>query len=141
MIPAEVWAGLAILFGGIWILVRIADSRRSRARVMVNADTVTAAHGLTQAYLGLLRAGKKGLRDASGLPRPKEEIGRALKTMLCYYRGHGEHGRTPELRDAYLDLAEFQSLTQGLGKAEAAIESERRRLLQDIEHFLAKARL
>lgn len=141
MIPAEVWAGLAVLFGGIWILVRVADNRRSRARVKVDADAVTAAHALTRAYLGLLQAGKKGLRDASGLPRSKEEIGRAIKTMLCYYRGNGEHGRIPELRDAYLALAEFQSLTQGVTRAGAAIEPERRRLLQDIEHFLAGFRL
>ena len=119
----------------------MADSRRTQARLKVSTNSITSANSLAQAYLAQLQAGKRGLRDISGLPRPKEDIGRALKTMLYYHRSRGEFGRTDELRDAYLALADFQNLSQGVSRAEASIEPERRRLRQDIEHFLAQARL
>ncbi|MCM0756237.1 hypothetical protein M7784_13435 [Desulfovibrio aminophilus] len=139
MIPAEVWAGLALFFGAIWIIVRVVDSRRTAAKVKVSADTVPSAYRLTKKYLDIAPPHASALRDAARLPRPKHEIGRALKTMIAYHAARGEHGQAAELKAAYVALASFQDAGLDPRKADALAGAERRRLSQDIEHFLANS--
>ncbi|HMM37399.1 MAG TPA: hypothetical protein PKB11_01460 [Desulfovibrio sp.] len=139
MIPAEVWAGLALFFGAIWVLVRVVDSRRTAAKVRVTADTVPTAYRLTKTFLGLVPAHSDTLGDAARLPRSKAEIGRALKTMIAYHAARGEHGQAARLKAAYVALASFQNADLDPRKAETLASAERRRLSQDIEHFLANS--
>ena len=81
MIPAEVWAGLALFFGAIWVLVRVVDSRRTAAKVRVTADTVPTAYRLTKTFLGLVPAHSDTLGDAARLPEDHRRDRRR--------RGHG----------------------------------------------------
>lgn len=141
MIPAEVWIGLAVLFGGVWIVLRVVEFRRRAKRVNVNSQTVPAANLLAEAYGALLARSGEGLLDPSALPASKNDIARALKVLMVYHAAHGDQRTTYSYKGAYLALARFQEPGRDGRRSQSAADSERRRLSQDIEHFLASTSL
>lgn len=141
MIPAEVWIGLAVLFGGVWVALRVVETRRRARRVNVSAETVPAAHRLVGTYEALLDRSVDGLLDPATLPASKDDVARALKILMVYHAAHGDQRKAHAYKKNYLALARFQEPGRDRRKTSAAAESERRRLSRDIEHFLASTSL